>query len=39
MTPLHVACQRQDFQMAQILVEKGGSVSAEDRVSALHVYV
>ena len=39
MTTLHVACLRQDFQMAQILVEKGASVSAEDRVSVLHVYM
>ncbi len=29
-TPLHVACERQDFDMVQMLVEKGADVSGVD---------
>ena len=37
-TPLHVACVTGDFEMVQILVEKGADLAAQDTVSYLLYY-
>ena len=37
-TPLHIACVQKDFQMVQILVEKGADLAAQDNVSILPVH-
>ena len=37
-TALHIACTKSDFQMVQILVEKGADLAAKDKVSHSHTY-